>query len=190
MRWSRSAPKPASAGSISTFRSAIAAKRSLSRDGLHFGRDAGSGLLGSDGQSLPRGLPHDMAATSHYSILMDLPLVADLEAARQGRHKIVFDPSLPARFGVIPRHGGGDEIRWFEAEPCYVYHSINAWQDGDEVVLDLCRVNKPAPRRDAVGPLAKMLSYLRLDAHLYRSRFNMRTGAVIEGALDQLQPRL
>ncbi len=129
-------------------------------------------------------LPHDMAATEHYSILMDLPLVADVAAARQGRHKIVFDPLLPARFGVIPRHGSGDEIRWFEAEPCYVYHSINAWEDGDEVVLDLCRVNKPAPRRDAVGPLAKMLSYLRLDAHLYRYRFNIRTGTVTEGALD------
>jgi carotenoid cleavage dioxygenase-like enzyme len=129
-------------------------------------------------------LPHDMAATEHYSILMDLPLVADMEAARQGRHKIVFDPSLPARFGVIPRHGSGDEIRWFEAEPCYVYHSINAWEDGDDVVLDLCRVNKPEPRTDAVGPLAKMLSYLRLDAHLYRYRFNMRTGAMSEGALD------
>ena len=129
-------------------------------------------------------LPHDMAATEHHSILMDLPLVADMEAARQGRHKIVFDPSLPARFGVIPRHGAGDEIRWFEAEPCYVYHSINAWEDGDEVVLDLCRVNKPAPRADAAGPLARMLSYLRLDAQLYRYRFNMRTGAVSEGALD------
>ena len=129
-------------------------------------------------------LPHDMAATERYSILMDLPLVADLEAARRGRHKIVFDNELPARFGVIPRHGMGDEIRWFEAEPCYVYHSINAWEEGDEVVLDLCRVNKPAPRVDAVGPLAKMLSYLRLDAHLYRYRFNMRTGAVSEGALD------
>ena len=42
-------------------------------------------------------LPHDMAATEHYSILMDLPLVADVEAAGQGRHKIVFDNELPAR---------------------------------------------------------------------------------------------
>jgi carotenoid cleavage dioxygenase-like enzyme len=129
-------------------------------------------------------LPHDMAATEHYSILMDLPLVNDASAAREGRHKIVFDRELPARFGVIPRHGSGDQIRWFEADPCYVYHSVNAWEDGDEVVLDLCRVTKPAPRPGAVGPLAKMLSYLRLDAHLYRYRFNMRTGAMTEGYLD------
>ena len=129
-------------------------------------------------------LPHDMAATEHYSILMDLPLVADPVAARQGRHKIMFDDSLPARFGVIPRHGAASEIQWFEADPCYVYHSINAWEEGDEIVLDLCRVTKPAPREGAVGPLAKMLSYLRLDAHLYRYRFNLRTGATSEGYLD------
>ena len=129
-------------------------------------------------------LPHDMAATANHSILMDLPLVADPVAAKQGRHKIMFDRDTPARFGVIPRHGAGAEIRWFEADPCYVYHSVNAWEEGDEVVLDLCRVTKPAPRSDAVGPLAKMLSYLRLDAHLYRYRFDMGTGAVIEQQLD------
>ena len=129
-------------------------------------------------------LPHDMAATEHYSILMDLPLVADPTAAREGRHKIIFDNNLPARFGVIPRHGAAADLRWFDADPCYVYHSVNAWEEGDEIVLDLCRVTKPAPRSDAEGPLARMLSYLRLDAHLYRYRFNLITGATTEGPLD------
>jgi carotenoid cleavage dioxygenase-like enzyme len=129
-------------------------------------------------------LPHDMAATENYSILMDLPLINDPVALREGRHKITFRNDMPARFGVIPRHGAGDAIRWFEADPCYVYHSVNAWEEGDDVVLDLCRVTKPAPRGDAVGPLAKMLSYLRLDAHLYRYRFNLTTGKTTEAFLD------
>jgi carotenoid cleavage dioxygenase len=150
------------------------------------------GVVGADGRLAhlvdidlpgPR-LPHDMAATEHYSILMDLPLVNDPVALREGRHKIIFERERPARFGLIPRHGAGDEIRWFEADPCYVYHSVNAWEEGDEVVLDLCRVTKPAPRADAVGPLAKMLSYLRLDAHMYRYRFNLVTGATAESYLD------
>jgi carotenoid cleavage dioxygenase-like enzyme len=150
------------------------------------------GIVGPDGAvshlvdiDLPGArLPHDMAATANHSILMDLPLINDPVALRQGRHKIVFDTELPARFGVIPRHGQANEIRWFEADPCYVYHSVNAWEDGDEIVLDLCRVTKPAPREGAVGPLAKMLSYLRLDAHLYRYRFNLKTGATSEAYLD------
>jgi len=47
-------------------------------------------------------LPHDMAITENWSVLMDLPLVQDPEAARHGRHKIVFDRSTPARFAVLP----------------------------------------------------------------------------------------
>ena len=42
-------------------------------------------------------LPHDMAMTEHHSILMDLPLVNDPEAAKAGRHKLFFDNSMPAR---------------------------------------------------------------------------------------------
>lgn len=129
-------------------------------------------------------LPHDMAITANHSILMDLPLVADAEAAKAGRHKLVFDPSLPARYGVLPRRGDGADIKWFEAEPCYVYHTVNAWEEGDEIVLDLCRVTKPEPRDDAASVLSKLLSYLRLDAQLHRYRFNMVTGATREEPLD------
>jgi len=129
-------------------------------------------------------LPHDMAITENHAILMDLPLINDPQASREGRHKIVFERSMPARYGVIPRHGRGDEIRWFEAEPCYVYHTVNAWEEGDEIVLDTCRVTRPAPPDDAAGPLAKMLAYLRLDAHLHRYRFDLRTGATKEERLD------
>ncbi|MGW4527976.1 carotenoid oxygenase family protein [Amycolatopsis sp. NPDC004378] len=150
------------------------------------------GVIGADGQVVttteielpgPR-LPHDMAITEHFAVLMDLPLVQDLEAAKQGRHKLHFDRSTPSRFGVMPRYGDGSQIRWFEASPCYIYHVVNAWEQGEEVVLDVCRVQKPAPRADARTPLAKMLSYLRLDASLHRYRFNLRTGVCREAPLD------
>jgi carotenoid cleavage dioxygenase len=150
------------------------------------------GVISADGQVVktteielpgPR-LPHDMAITEHYAVLMDLPLVQDLQAAKQGRHKLHFDRSMPSRFGVMPRYGDGSQIRWFEASACYIYHVVNAWEEGDEVVLDVCRVSKPQPRADAHTPLAKMLSYLRLDAQLHRYRFNLRTGACTEAPLD------
>jgi carotenoid cleavage dioxygenase-like enzyme len=129
-------------------------------------------------------LPHDMAITEHYSILMDLPLINDPQAARVGRFKLLFERDMPSRFGVIPRHGSADEIRWFEAEPCFIYHSVNAWEDGDEIVMDVCRVKRPEPRSDLDGPLAQMLSYLRLDAHMQRYRFDLRGGRTIEEVID------
>ncbi|MCW5850367.1 MAG: carotenoid oxygenase family protein [Anaerolineae bacterium] len=150
------------------------------------------GVVGPNGQlkhfvpiDLPGArMPHDMAITEHYSILLDLPLIADPSAAREGRHKIVFRRDLPSRFGVIPRYGEANTIRWFEGTPCYMYHTVNAWEDGDEVVLDTCRVAKPAPPDTAVGRLEKMLAYLRLDAQIYRYRFNLRTGQTREERLD------
>ena len=76
------------------------------------------------------------------------------------------------------------EMRWFEAAPCFIYHSVNAWEEGDEVVMDVCRVKHPEPRTDLEGPLANVLSYLRLDAHLHRYRFNLRTGKTTEQTID------
>lgn len=128
--------------------------------------------------------PHDMAITETYAILMDLSLFADPEALKVGRYRVEFHPEVPSRFGLLPRRGRGDEIRWFEAQPCYVYHVVNAWDDGDEVVLVGCRVKDPQPQVKDNSPLAKMLAFLRLDAQLYQWRFNLRTGQTIEGPLD------
>jgi carotenoid cleavage dioxygenase len=125
-----------------------------------------------------------MAITENYSILMDLPLVNDPAAARAGRFKLHFDRTMPARFGVIPRHGRAEDVRWFEAEPCFIYHTINAREHGNEIVLDVCRVKKPEPRADLDGPLAQMLSYLRLDAQLHRYRFDLATGKTKEQVVD------
>ena len=129
-------------------------------------------------------LPHDMAITERYSILMDLPLINDPRAAAAGRYRLFFERDMPSRFGIIPRYGSGDEVRWFEAEPCFIYHSVNAWEEGDEIVMDVCRVKRPEPRSDLDGPLAQMLAYLRLDAHMQRYRFDLRTGRTVEQVVD------
>lgn len=130
-------------------------------------------------------MPHDMAITENYSILMDLPLVVDKAAAAAGRHRLEFLADTPARFGVIPRHGRGETIKWFEAEACYVYHGINAYEEGDEIVLDVCRFRLPGPAAiDLKGPLASILNYLRLDAYVHRYRFNMRTGTTKEEMIN------
>ncbi|WP_157245681.1 carotenoid oxygenase family protein [Nonomuraea typhae] len=126
-------------------------------------------------------LPHDMAITENHAILMDLPLYQDPDAARQGRYKLTFNRELPARFGVIPRRG--HEARWFEARPCYIYHVVNAWEEGEEIVMDVCRVSRPAPAGNG-SPLSRMISYLKLDARMYRYRFDLRTGATSEAYVD------
>lgn len=131
-------------------------------------------------------LPHDMAITRRHSILMDLPVFYTPEALKLRRWLVGFYPELPARFGIVPRHGDAASVRWFEAEPCYIYHTINAWEEGDEIVMVGCRVADPLPPEDPRdGVWANMMANLRITAHLHRWRFNLATGETREEQLDE-----
>lgn len=48
-------------------------------------------------------------------------------------------PERQARVGVMPREGTARDIRWFEVQPCYVFHPLNAYDDDDRIVLDVVR---------------------------------------------------
>ena len=59
-------------------------------------------------------LPHDMAITENYAVLMDLPVIFTEQGMKNRVWHIHHDEKLPTRFGVLPRKGRGDEIKWFE----------------------------------------------------------------------------
>nr|WP_026196891.1 carotenoid oxygenase family protein [Sciscionella marina] len=50
-----------------------------------------------------------------------------------------WNARYPARIGVLPRDGGDADVRWFEIDPCYVFHPMNAYEDGTNIVLDVVR---------------------------------------------------
>jgi carotenoid cleavage dioxygenase len=51
-----------------------------------------------------------------------------------------WNPDYPARVGVMRRDSDGSDIRWIDVEPCYVYHPLNAYDDGPgRIVLDVAR---------------------------------------------------
>ncbi|HVT64840.1 MAG TPA: carotenoid oxygenase family protein [Mycobacteriales bacterium] len=50
-----------------------------------------------------------------------------------------WDPSYPARVGIFAREGDGSDLRWYDVDPCYVFHPLNAHEDGDDFVLDVVR---------------------------------------------------
>ena len=81
-------------------------------------------------------LPHDMIFSEHWSILNDVPLFWDAELLKQDIHAARLHEGLPSRFALIPRHGRTEDIRWFDATPTYILHFLNAYEDGDEVVMD------------------------------------------------------
>ncbi len=157
------------------------------------------GVVGADNQLKhyipvplpgPR-LPHDMAFTRNYSILADLPLFWEPELLAKGLYLPRYHADMPTRFAILPRYGQPEEIRWFEADPTFVLHWMNAYEEGDEIVLDGYFQERPDPEPLAVNyPDPRMKHIMaNLDEHsfsskLHRWRFNLKTGKIREGHLD------
>lgn len=56
-----------------------------------------------------------------------------------------WDPSLPTKFYVIDRSGQNGIINTFTAPAHYCFHTINAYDDGDDVVLNYCHLDTNSP---------------------------------------------
>jgi len=84
---------------------------------------------------------HDFNITRNHVIFMDLPAVFDLEMAMRGEMPIHWSDAYPARLGVMPRAGTDADVRWYDIDPCYVFHPMNAYEVGDKIVLDVARLD-------------------------------------------------
>jgi carotenoid cleavage dioxygenase-like enzyme len=133
-------------------------------------------------------LPHDMAFTENYTILNDLPLFWAPEALAAGKYAARFYKDVPARFAVIPRYGQTSDIQWFEADPTYVLHFVNAYEDGDEIVLDGYFQADPEPPVGNGTLYQRMFRFLdndKVGPRLHRWRLNLKTGLTKEEPLTE-----
>jgi carotenoid cleavage dioxygenase len=88
-----------------------------------------------------------------------------------------WNPDYPARVGVMRRDSDGSDVRWLDVEPCYVFHPLNAYDDGpDRIVLDVVRHPKMfATDRQGPNEGAPTLDRWTID---------LSAGKVIEERLD------
>ncbi|MDR3662042.1 MAG: carotenoid oxygenase family protein, partial [Mycobacterium sp.] len=108
--------------------------------------------------SVPRGLR--LPARLLMSSLIGRVKIPDPVSARQPsfnpkdrRLPYSWNPKYPARIGVMPRDGGNADVRWFDVEPCYVFHPMNAYDSPDDntIILDVVRHPKMFDA-DHLGP--------------------------------------
>lgn len=117
---------------------------------------------------------HDFAVTARNVVFMDLPIVFNLEKALSGAMPYEWDDDYGARLGVMPRGGGNADVRWYEIEPCYVFHPFNAFERDGEIVIDIARYPE----------LWKGGSDQFAAAYAHRWTINPTTGSVGEKPLD------
>jgi len=119
---------------------------------------------------------HDFALTRRHVVFLDLPVVFDLKMAMGGDpFPYRWNPSYGARLGVLRRDEPHGAVRWFDVEPCYVFHVGYAYDDGDDIVLGIIRY--PHLWRSGSGEAYP-------ESTLWRWTVNLRTEKVIEEQLD------
>ncbi|MDJ0601918.1 MAG: carotenoid oxygenase family protein [Crocosphaera sp.] len=124
---------------------------------------------------------HDFAITENYTIFLDLPLTFRPERMQKGEPLLQFENYTPSRFGIVPRQGNNENIRWFESNSCYIFHTLNAYEEGDEIVLIACRMNATTVLGEAKDKIKDSdIPYL------HQWHFNLKTGEVKEQSLCDL----
>jgi carotenoid cleavage dioxygenase-like enzyme len=83
---------------------------------------------------------HSFAMTERYAILVEYPLTVNPLRLASGKRSFIesyeWRPERGTRFLVIDRHEGGVKMT-ATAEAFFCFHHVNAWEEGDDVVLDL-----------------------------------------------------
>ncbi|KAM3302775.1 hypothetical protein P3S67_013805 [Capsicum chacoense] len=109
------------------------------------------GVISADGEKLVHKvdlkfnrciLCHEIGVTKRYNVILDFPLTVDIIRLIIGGELIKYDKDGYARIGIMPRYGDTTSIKWFEIEPCCVFHIINCYEDNDEVVVRACRASR------------------------------------------------
>ncbi len=113
---------------------------------------------------------HDFMLTSRHLLFPVMPLTTSLERAMQGKPLFAWESGKRSHVGIMARGAAADSLRWFDSEPCHVFHCMNAWDDGDSIVAYVMQsdVAPGLPNADgSPGDAAKM------GARLCRWTFNL-----------------
>ncbi|XP_024520615.1 carotenoid 9,10(9',10')-cleavage dioxygenase isoform X2 [Selaginella moellendorffii] len=147
---------------------------------------------------------HEISITKNYTLIPDFPLTINMNRLLKGSGRLVeFENNSSSRIGVMPRYGDSKSVRWFEVEPGYSFHAVNAFEDSDEIVLHalfskipffptpngvdrrewFARGITPTDPRNARDPQVDGA----LLANLREWRFNLDKGTVVERNLTSLE---
>jgi beta,beta-carotene 9',10'-dioxygenase len=83
---------------------------------------------------------HSFGMTERYVVLAEYPLTVNPLQLALGAESFIesyrWHPQRGTRFLVIDRHDGGVKMK-ARTDAFFCFHHVNAWEEGDDVVLDL-----------------------------------------------------
>jgi carotenoid cleavage dioxygenase len=98
---------------------------------------------------------HDFFVTRNYVAFPVLPLTGNLARAMRGGPAFAWEPEKGSHIGVMRRDAGVDTMRWFTTDPCYMFHPMNMWEDGDRLHVHLMQYERAPLFPNADGTRSK-----------------------------------
>lgn len=120
---------------------------------------------------------HDFVTTRDHVIFILCPLVFSLENIAKSGTPFTWEPDRGTRIGVMPRSGGNKDVKWFTTDASYVFHPMNAYAEGNQLVIEVARYGKlvfmdPAAQQQPQGP--------EVNARLHRWTLDLAVGGSVK----------
>lgn len=82
---------------------------------------------------------HDCSMTQSHMIIFDLPITLSLSNIFKGADfPYTWNKKHQSRIGLLPKKGKANHIQWFNIDPCFIFHSCNAYDlENGDVILDV-----------------------------------------------------
>ncbi len=159
-------------------------------------QDPGGACVQRERLVLPAmGFMHDFTLTANHRIFFLTPTAFDLPQFLLGLHPpadTLRSRPGPTQILVLPRRG--TQVRGFHADPCFIFHFTNAFEDGHHLVIDAARMDRfpsadiinRAIQRPAEQSLKPRLTRFILDTH--SGRIEQRQLTEYSGELATINP--
>jgi carotenoid cleavage dioxygenase len=129
-------------------------------------------------------LIHDFAITPHWIVVPFCPVTVSARRAMSGGPALAWEPDLGLQVALVPRRGEVSGVRWFSGPAAMAWHTVNAFEDGGRVIVDVCQQDA------AVFPHADGSSTAPADAvqRLARWTLDLHAGGVLQAEVRNPLP--
>jgi carotenoid cleavage dioxygenase-like enzyme len=121
---------------------------------------------------------HSFGMTERWLVFTEFPFAVNpIDILRTGRpfiENFEFRPEDGTRITLVDRETGEIGGEW-QAEPGFCFHHVNAWEDGDEVIVDLCRFEDPSIVENLYLDEIRGGEY-PAEGNAYLHRYKLKTG--------------
>ena len=132
-------------------------------------------------QTIPfetRSMLHECAITENYVLVLDLSVTFSLERLGGGYFPFAWDDNHQSRIGLLDRNDESQDVRWFEIDRTYFFHTFNAYEDKSGDVIVSATAYDRLFDKDRNGPFTES------SPHLRRWILDLKSGSAKSEQLD------